>query len=304
VIPKTPLTVLRGFLMGAADVVPGVSGGTIALVLGIYERLVESIRSGSSALGNFVRGNWSEARRWLGAVEWGFLIPLLIGILLAVASLASVIENLLHDQPEEMAGLFTGLIAGSVVIAWRLVRTWSPTNLAIVVGVSVAIFVVLGLREGTSDETVGQLTDPALWAFFGAGAIAVCAMILPGVSGSFLLVVMGMYGPVLEAVNDRDITTLLVMIVGMTLGLALFSQALSWALHHHHDAVMAALIGLMAGSVRVLWPWPNGLDSTALGAPESNLPVVLGLAIVALLVVVALGRLSKPSDTISERQLS
>lgn len=303
-IPKTPLTVLRGFLMGAADVVPGVSGGTIALVLGIYERLVESIRSGSSALGNFVRGNWSEARRWLGAVEWGFLIPLLIGILLAVASLASVIENLLHDQPEEMAGLFTGLIAGSVVIAWRLVRTWSPTNLAIVVGVSVAIFVVLGLREGTSDETVGQLTDPALWAFFGAGAIAVCAMILPGVSGSFLLVVMGMYGPVLEAVNDRDITTLLVMIVGMTLGLALFSQALSWALHHHHDAVMAALIGLMAGSVRVLWPWPNGLDSTALGAPESNLPVVLGLAIVALLVVVALGRLSKPSDTISERQLS
>ena len=146
-------------------------------------------------------------------------IPLLIGILLAVASLASVIENLLHDQPEEMAGLFTGLIAGSVVIAWRLVRTWSPTNLAIVVGVSVAIFVVLGLREGTTDETVGQLTDPALWAFFGAGAIAVCAMILPGVSGSFLLVVLGMYGPVLEAVNDRDFTTLLVMIVGMTLGI-------------------------------------------------------------------------------------
>ena len=123
--------------MGAADVVPGVSGGTIALVLGIYERLVESVRSGSSALGNIVRGNRSEARRWLGAVDWEFLIPLLIGILLAVASLASVIENLLHDQPEEMAGLFTGLIAGSVVIAWRLVRTWSPTNLAIVVGVSV-----------------------------------------------------------------------------------------------------------------------------------------------------------------------
>ena len=303
-IPKTPLTVLRGFLMGAADVVPGVSGGTIALVLGIYERLIDSVRSGSSALGNIVRGNWSEARRWLGAVEWGFLVPLLIGILLAVVSLASVIENLLHDQPEEMAGLFTGLIAGSVVIAWRLVRTWSPTNLAIVVAVSMAIFVVLGLREGTSDETVGQLTDPAFWAFFGAGAIAVCAMILPGVSGSFLLVVLGMYGPVLEAVNDRDIATLLVMIVGMTLGLALFSQALSWALHRHHDAVMAVLIGLMAGSLRVLWPWPSGLDSTALGAPESNLPVVLGLAIVALLVVIALGRLSKPSDTISERQLS
>lgn len=302
-IPKTPLTVLRGFLMGAADVVPGVSGGTVALVLGIYEQLVESIRSGSSALGHIVRGNWSEAKRWLGAVEWDFLIPLLIGILLAVISLASVLENLLHDQPEEMAGLFTGLIAGSVVIAWRLVRTWSMTNLAILVGVTVTIFILLGLSEGTSDETVGQLTDPALWAFFGAGAIAVCAMILPGVSGSFLLVVLGMYGPVLQAVNDRDLATLAVMIIGMTIGLALFSQALSWALHHHHDAVMAGLIGLMAGSIRVLWPWPNGLDSTALGGPESNLPVVLGLAIVALLVVVGLGRLSQPSDTIGEQQL-
>lgn len=289
--------------MGAADVVPGVSGGTVALVLGIYEQLVESIRSGSSALGHIVRGNWSEAKRWLGAVEWDFLIPLLIGILLAVISLASVLENLLHDQPEEMAGLFTGLIAGSVVIAWRLVRTWSMTNLAILVGVTVTIFILLGLSEGTSDETVGQLTDPALWAFFGAGAIAVCAMILPGVSGSFLLVVLGMYGPVLQAVNDRDLATLAVMIIGMTIGLALFSQALSWALHHHHDAVMAGLIGLMAGSIRVLWPWPNGLDSTALGGPESNLPVVLGLAIVALLVVVGLGRLSQPSDTIGEQQL-
>ncbi|MCP4964849.1 MAG: DUF368 domain-containing protein [bacterium] len=303
-IPKTPLTVIRGFLMGAADVVPGVSGGTIALVVGIYEQLVESIRAGSSALGHIVRGNWSEARRWLSAVDWGFLIPLILGILLAVISLASVLKNLLHDQPEEMAGLFMGLIAGSVVVAWKLVKTWSTINLFILVGVTVAIFILLGLSEGTSDETVGQLNDPALWAFFGAGAIAVCAMILPGVSGSFLLVILGMYGPVLESVNDRDIAALGIMIIGMTIGLALFSQALSWALHHYHDAVMAALIGLMAGSIRVLWPWPDGLDSTALGAPQSNLPVVLGLAFVALLVVVALGRFSQSSDAIDERQLS
>ncbi|MDX2344347.1 MAG: DUF368 domain-containing protein, partial [Acidimicrobiia bacterium] len=178
-IPQAPKTVLRGFLMGAADVVPGVSGGTIALVLGIYERLVKSIRSGSSALGHIAKGDWSGAKRWLGVVEWGFLIPLVIGMLLAVVSLAGVIENLLHDQPEEMAGLFVGLIAGSVVIAWRLVKDWSAVNLSILVAVSMAVFVVLGLREGTSDETVGQLADPALWVFFGAGAIAICAMILP-----------------------------------------------------------------------------------------------------------------------------
>ena len=299
-IPQAPKTVLRGFLMGAADVVPGVSGGTIALVLGIYERLVKSIRSGSSALGHIAKGDWSGAKRWLGAVEWGFLIPLVIGMLLAVVSLAGVIENLLHDQPEEMAGLFVGLIAGSVVIAWRLVKDWSAVNLSILVAVSMAVFVVLGLREGTSDETVGQLADPALWVFFGAGAIAICAMILPGVSGSFLLVVLGMYGPVLEAVNDRQISALIVLIVGMTIGLALFSQLLSWSLDHHHDAVMAALIGLMAGSVRVLWPWPDGLDSTALAAPESNLPVVLGLAAVALVAVVVLGRLGNPGNPIGE----
>ncbi len=299
-IPQAPKTVLRGFLMGAADVVPGVSGGTIALVLGIYERLVKSIRSGSSALGHIAKGDWSGAKRWLGAVEWGFLIPLVIGMLLAVVSLAGVIENLLHDQPEEMAGVFVGLIAGSVVIAWRLVKDWSAVNLSILVAVSMAVFVVLGLREGTSDETVGQLADPALWVFFGAGAIAICAMILPGVSGSFLLVVLGMYGPVLEAVNDRQISALIVLIVGMTIGLALFSQLLSWSLDHHHDAVMAALIGLMAGSVRVLWPWPDGLDSTALAAPESNLPVVLGLAAVALVAVVVLGRLGNPGNPIGE----
>ncbi len=298
-IHQTPLTVLRGFLMGAADVVPGVSGGTVALVLGIYERLVKSIRAGSSALGHMAKGDWSEAKRWLTAVEWGFLIPLLGGILLAVVSLAKIIENLLHDHPEEMAGLFVGLIAGSVVIAWRLVKNWSTTNVAILIGVALAVFVALGLREGTSDETVSQLADPALWAFFGAGAVAICAMILPGVSGSFLLVILGMYGPVLEAVNDRDFLTLLVLVIGMTIGLALFSQILSWSLEHHHDLVMATLIGLMAGSVRVLWPWPAGLDSTALGAPESNLPGVLGLAVVALGAVVLLGRLSKANDSIT-----
>ncbi len=277
--------------MGAADIVPGVSGGTVALVLGIYERLVESIRAGSSALGHMVRGDWPGTGRWLQRVDWGFLIPLLVGILLAVLSLASVLETLLHDYPEEMAGAFTGLIAGSVIIAWRLVGRWHAMALATAVGMAVATFYVLGLREGTSDETVAQLADPALWAFFGAGAIAICAMILPGVSGSFLLVVLGMYGPVLEAVNERSLTTLGVMLVGMILGLALFSQLLSWALSHHHDTVVAGLIGLMAGSLRVLWPWPDGLDSTVLGRPDENLAGVVGLSVLGLAVVVLLGRL-------------
>ncbi len=282
--------------MGAADVVPGVSGGTIALVLGIYERLVASIRSGSSALGHLVRGDLAGTQKWLKKVEWSFLLPLIAGVGLAVLLLARIIEDLLHDHPEEMAGLFTGLIAGSVVIAWRLVKRRDTLVLVVMVLVAMAMFFLLGLREGTSDETVGQLSDPALWAFFAAGAVAICAMILPGVSGSFLLVIFGMYSPVLEAVNDRSVITIIVLMAGMTVGLAIFSQLLSWALEHHHDLVVSALIGLMAGSLRVLWPWPNGLDSTALGAPDGNLLTVSGLAFVALVIVVALGRLGGPSQ--------
>jgi len=290
-VKHTPIHVLRGFLMGAADVVPGVSGGTVALVLGIYERLVASIKAGSSALGRMIRGDWPGMRRWLRQVDWGFLVPLLGGILLAVLSLARILESLLHDYPEEMAGAFAGLIAGSVVIAWRLVRRWHPLALAAAAGMAIAIFYGLGLREGTSDESVTQLADPALWAFFLAGAVAICAMILPGVSGSFLLVVLGMYGPVLEAVNERSIATLAVMAAGMILGLAFFSQLLSWALTHHHDTVVAGLIGLMAGSLRVLWPWPDGLDSTVLGRPDENMAGVVGLGVLGLAVVVLLGRL-------------
>jgi len=277
--------------MGAADVVPGVSGGTIALVLGIYERLVSSVRSGSSALGHMVKGDWSGAVRWLKRIEWAFILPLLAGILIAIVALASVLETLLHDYPEEMAGLFTGLIAGSVIVAWRLVRRWDASTLLVMAAVAIAMFFLLGLREGTSDETVGQIADPAMWAYFAAGAVAICAMILPGVSGSFLLVILGMYSPVIEAVNNRSLLILLIFAAGATVGLALFSQLLSWSLEKHHDVVVAALIGLMAGSLRVLWPWPDGLDSTALAAPGSSWLGVAALAVVALALVVALGRL-------------
>jgi putative membrane protein len=162
------------------------------------------------------------------------------------------------------------------------------------------VFLLLGLREGTSDETVGQLADPALWAFFAAGAVAVCALILPGVSGSFLLVVLGMYGPVLDAVNDREMISLSVLLIGMVTGLALFSQLLNWLLENYHDTVMAALIGLMMGSLRVLWPWPDGLDSTQLGRPEDDFVLTAVVATVALLVVVALGRLGTPQEALVE----
>ncbi len=278
--------------MGMADVVPGVSGGTVALVLGIYHRLVGSIKTGSSALGDLVRGDVSGFLARLRQVEWGFLIALLSGIGLAVITLAHLIETLLEDRPTEMAGLFLGLVGGSVVIAWDLLRTRDVVRWAILIVSGIIVFMLLGLSGGTTEESVSQIEDPAWWAFFVAGAIAICAMILPGISGSFLLVVMGMYGAVLGAVTDRSIGTVLLFLLGCVVGLGFFSQLLHWALNRHYDTVMAALIGLMIGSTRVLWPWPNGVDSTEIEAPSDPVALPIVLAVVGFVVVVVVGRVT------------
>lgn len=274
--------------MGAADVVPGVSGGTVALVVGIYHRLVAAIQAGSTALGRFARLDVAGGLERLRAVEWRLLLPLLAGIGLAVLSLSHLLEQLLADHPVEMAGLFLGLVAGSVVVAWRLLQDRSASRFVLMLVAALVLFVALGITEGTSEDSVTQAADPALWAFFVSGAVAICAMILPGVSGSFLLVVLGMYGAVLGAVNDRDLLVVGVFALGCLIGLAVFSQGLHWALHNHYDGVMAVLIGLMLGSVRVLWPWPLGVESTALEAPADAVvaPILLALAGFAVVVTV------------------
>ena len=283
------LNIVRGFLMGSADIVPGVSGGTVALVLGIYERLVHNIRTGAGALGSLLRGRWSEARRRLGEVEWWFLVPLLLGIGLAILTLAALIRRLLDvddGHPIETVAVFFGLVVGSIAIAWRLVRRWDGLRYAALVLVSAAAFVLLGLRSG-------EVRDPALWAFCAAGVVAIVAMILPGISGSFILLMLGMYEAVLAAVDDRDLPVLVVFGIGAVLSLAAFSTLLDRLLSRHHDTVLAVLIGLMIGSLRVLWPWPAG-NSSALGRPQDwGLPLLLALAAAAA--VLGLGWLSRHS---------
>ena len=280
------LTYVRGFFMGAADIVPGVSGGTVALVFGIYRQLVGAIREGSSAIGHLLKLDVAGAVERLKRVDWAFLITLLAGIGTAVLALSHLIETLLEDRPVEMSGLFLGLVAGSVVVAWKLLQRRDAQRAAILVAAAVITFLLLGLRGGTSEESVTQVTDPSLLVFFGAGAVAICAMILPGISGSFLLVTMGMYSAVLDTVNDRDLLPLGLFLLGCIAGLALFSQVLHWALDRHYDTVMAVLIGLMLGSLRVLWPWPDGVDSTALGSPDGHAVLVPVLLAVAGLVLV------------------
>ena len=300
-ISKLALTAVRGFCMGAADIVPGVSGGTVALVFGIYEQLLDNVRRGARALGSLVRLDGAGFVARLRSVEWSFLLPLLTGIGLALLALAAVIERLLQDRPEEMAGLFLGLVLGSVVVAWRLLHTTTVADVSAMVLVAVATFVLLGFQSG-------PVAEPSLLAYFGAGAVAICAMILPGISGSFLLLMMGMYAAVLGAVHDRDVLVIAVFALGATLGLALFASALGYLLDRHHDPVLGALIGLMVGSIRVLWPWPNGVGIISEEAGESisgttlDLPTTENwlwptvLAVAAFVIVAAIGRLTPTID--------
>lgn len=282
--------------MGSADLVPGVSGGTIALVIGVYERLIDSIQEGSSALGALLRGDLDGLRGHFTAVEWRFLLPLLAGILLAVVALSRVLEHQLETNPEVMAGGFFGLVVGSVLIAWGLIRAPRASHFLIALIVAAALFVLLGLGEE------GSVEDPALLVYFGAGALAICAMILPGISGSLILLLIGMYAPVLAAVNDRDFLPLGVFVLGAIVGLALFSQLLHWALHHHHDVVLAGLVGLMAGSLRILWPWPEGVESSALGAPDGNVVGVVVAALVGVGFVYLISRLAGTREPVSTPQ--
>lgn len=283
--------------MGTADLVPGVSGGTIALVLGIYERLVHSIREGSSALGSLLRADTSGFAAHLRRVEWLFLLPLLAGILLAVMSLASFLDHQLEQNPTILAAVFFGLVLGSVVIAWRLLRESNPTHLVIAAAVGLGLFFLLGLGEET------LVRNPSPLAFFGAGALAICAMILPGISGSLILLLVGMYAAVLDAVDQRELSTIAIFAAGAVVGLGLFSQVLHWALRRHHDVILAGLIGLMGGSLRVLWPWPDGVESTVLGAPADGMIGITVAAVVGFGAVFLVSRLAeKEDDRISEPQ--
>ena len=279
---------LKGFAVGSADLVPGVSGGTVALVTGIYPRLVAAIGAGALAAGRLLKADFRGALRAARRVDWWFLAPVLAGAALAVLLLARVVEDLLQDHPVRMAAVFFGLIAGAVWVAWRMIRRRRVHHAMVSGLVGVATFFLFGLRSSV-------VADPGWYLFLGAGAVAICAFILPGVSGSFVLLAIGMYQHVLATVTDARLADLAVFAVGAAVGLGLFSRILSWMLATYHDPVVAAMIGLMLGSFRILWPWPAGLGdetgagATPLGAPGPDIlvPVVLAAASAAVVVAIS-----------------
>ncbi len=299
---RLALGLARGLAMGAADVVPGVSGGTIAVVLGIYERLLGAIREVAGAAARLLRGDWREAGRRLAGVDWWLIVPLLAGILGTILLLASAIETQLEERPEAMAGLFCGLVLASAVSACRLFEWRGAVQAGLMVVSAAATFGLLGLQSGPVD-------DPSLPVLAGAGAIAVCAMILPGISGAFLLLMLGMYGAVINIVTDLHYAEAAVFAAGAAVGLALFSILLGRLLDRARNPVMAVLVGLMFGSLRVLWPWPNGvgvlsreehevISGTGLawpGADDWAAPTVA--AIVGFAVVLLITRLAQPRQS-------
>lgn len=275
-----------GAFMGAAEIVPGVSGGTIALVFGIYDRLIATLSDGAAALGRLVRGDLRGAIEGLRTVDWPFVGALLVGMGTAIAVLSSLLHDLLETQPVALSALFMGLVGGSVVLARReLHAPLSRVDLGLAAVVAVVTFAALGL-------TPGRLTDPSLPLFFVAAAVAICAMVLPGISGSFILLLVGMYEPVLVAASERDLVVLAVFAAGAAVGLGLFSSLLHRTLERAHDRTLALLLGLMAGSLRVLWPWPagpEGVGDARLGAPVADeVGLALGMLVLGLVLVVGI----------------
>ncbi len=271
---------VRGIIMGSADLVPGVSGGTMALVTGIYERLVATVRAFTGLPVAVVRGRGREGVR---KVEWLLLLPVLAGMGTAIVAGAGIVPQLLEDHPERTSALFLGMIVASLPIPWRMIEDRSGRSWWLAVVGAIVAFVLSGLPPGSID-------DPAMVVVFLAAAVAICAMILPGVSGSYLLLVFGMYQVTLDAVHERELAYVAVFALGALTGLALFSRVLGWLLEHHHGTTMALLVGLMVGSIRALWPWQEGDERTIL-APSggtSEIVQVAAFALVGFVLVTAL----------------
>jgi len=235
-----------GFAMGSADVVPGVSGGTIAFIVGIYEELVGSIRMVGRPVfwQALLRLQWREAMR---LINLAFLVTLLAGIATAIVLLAPGIEWMLVHQPVIIWSFFFGLVLASITLVAPRVKVWSLGRWVALVAGIVGAYWLVGLTPVQTPED--------WWFLMLSGAIAICAMILPGISGSFILVLLGKYQFFINAVNQRDLASIALAGIGAAVGLVSFAQVLSWLFRRYHDLTVAVLTGLMIGSLRKVWPW-------------------------------------------------
>lgn len=242
---------LKGCAMGMADVVPGVSGGTIAFISGIYEELLDSIRSvDATALRLLLRFRLAEFWRHING---RFLLPVLLGIAVAIFSLARLMTYLLTNHPIGIWSFFFGLIVASALLVARQIGRWDwRTVLAFAVGAAAAWWITVATPAETPDDW---------WFVMLSGAIAICAMILPGISGAFILLLLGKYQYIMHAVGEFDIPVIAVFVIGAAAGIISFSHLLSWLLKHWHDVTVAVLMGFMVGSLNKVWPWKETVET-------------------------------------------
>ncbi len=242
---------LTGLGMGTADLIPGVSGGTIAFLAGIYEELLYSIKTVTGDVVRLLlRGKVIEA---LKLTPFKFLIPLGTGLLIAILTLSNILSLLLTEYPVYIWSFFFGLVLVSVFVVLKRIIKWDPSDKISFILSAVFAYLIVGLVPGQTPAT--------LPFFFLSGMIAITAMILPGISGSFILLLLGKYQQVLYAVTGKDFLTLGVFFLGTIVGISLFARVLSWLFKNHHDISIAILSGFMLGSIRKIWPWQDVLKT-------------------------------------------
>ncbi len=266
---RKPRLFFTGLSMGLADLVPGVSGGTIAFLFGIYDELLYSIKILSGEIPRrLIRGDFKEA---MNLVPFGFLLPLGAGILTAIFGFVHVVSYLLENHTVLIWSLFFGLVLGSVYVVSKRVPSWNLNRITLIFLGFIVTYAVLGLS--VSQAGFSPLT------LFLTGAIASVAMILPGISGSLIMVMLGQYKNVVTAVAERNLPYLVVFAMGAFIGLALFSRLLSWLLKNHHSGVIAFLIGIMIGSLRKIWPWQveQSADVSVNVLPDFNIWLLYSL---------------------------
>lgn len=263
--------VLKGMVMGAADVVPGVSGGTLALILGIYQRFLNALSAiNVQAVRLLFTGKIKALWQY---IDGTFLLCLFSGILLSIFTLTQGITYMIAYHPVILWAFFNGLILASLPHLFKQVN-WSPYRFA--------LLIVGGLFAWSMSSITPTQVAPTLPIFFGAGFIAICAMILPGISGSFLLLIMGMYVPITQAVSQLQFSTIFTFAAGCLTGLLAFSKLLNWALSKAFHAMLAFLIGIIIGSLPKIWPWqiqeqivsPMQYYSTLSNVPDSTFSLV------------------------------
>ena len=248
----------KGMGMGAADVIPGVSGGTIAFITGIYEELVNSIKEiDGEALKLLFSG---QIKSFWRKINGRFLLILVSGIFLSLLSLARLLLYLMEYHPIPLWSFFFGLILISAFIVVREVKKWRiMVILAGIAGIAIAYYITTATPTDTPE---------ALWFIFLAGCIAICAMILPGISGSFILLILAKYQFIIESISDFNLPVLAVFGLGCIVGLVFFSRLISWIFRHYHDITVALLSGFMIGSLNKVWPWKETISYRVNSAGE------------------------------------